>query len=126
DEIAAVLEEHPAVGRAAVLAVAGPEGAVLVGYVVPRDGAAVTEETLLEHLRQRLPAYMVCARVVAVDGFPRTPHGKLDRRALPMPGVTAADTEAFVAPRTASEEIVAALFAEATGAARVGADDDFF
>jgi amino acid adenylation domain-containing protein len=125
-EVAAVLAEHPAVREAVVLAHQGPEGAFLVGYGIPRGEAVFDEADVLRFLRGRLPAYMTCARVVAVGHFPLTAHGKLDRAALPVPGDRPPEAAAFVAPRTESEALVASLFAEVTGAAAVGAEDDFF
>ena len=124
-EVAAVLAEHPSVREAVVLAHPGPEGPSLVGYAVPAGPEGFDEADLLGFLRRRLPAYMTCVRVLAVAAFPLTAHGKLDRAALPPPEGPAPG-EDRVAPRTATEELVAALFSEATGSASVGAQDDFF
>ncbi len=125
-EVAAVLTEHPTVQDAVVVAQAGPEGAVLVGYAIPARDVPFDEAALLRYLRRRLPPYMACSRVVPVPAFPLTAHGKLDRRALPAPTGRAPEAAQFLAPRTATEELVASLFAEATGSARVGVDDNFF
>jgi amino acid adenylation domain-containing protein len=125
-EVAAVLAEHPSVREAVVVAHSGPEGPHLVGYAVPAEGSAFDEAELLRFLRRRLPGYMTCARVLAVAAFPLTAHGKLDRNALPVPVGRPPDSADFVPPRTATEELVASLFSEATGVARVGAEDDFF
>ncbi len=125
-EVAAVLAEHPAVREAVVVAQSGSEGPRLVGYAVPAEGAPFDEAELLRFLRRRLPAYMTCARVLAVPALPLTPHGKLDRNALPVPVGRPPDSVDFIPPRTATQELVASLFSEATGVARVGADDDFF
>lgn len=124
-EIAAVLAQHPAVQDAVVLAHPGPEGATLVGYVVTRGNHAFDEAGLQEYLRRTLPAHMVCARFVRVEAFPLTAHGKLDRKALPMPAESPEGLD-FAAPRSATEEIVASLVTEVTGATRVGRLDDFF
>ncbi|WP_288048815.1 condensation domain-containing protein, partial [Nocardia sp.] len=58
-----------------------------------------------------------------LDEFPLNASGKLDRKALPAPVFEVA---VFRAPTTPVEEIVADVFADVLGAARVGLDDDFF
>ncbi|MCB1053890.1 MAG: amino acid adenylation domain-containing protein, partial [Acidobacteria bacterium] len=127
-EIAGVLEEHPAVGAAAALVREDVPGhRRLVAYWVAADAGAVTDPApLLEHLRRRLPEPMVPSALVALDALPRTPSGKLDRRALPAPSE---DTTpgASSAPRTPAEELLLAVYREVFGDEAVGGvDDDFF
>ncbi|GAA2015700.1 hypothetical protein GCM10009799_49830 [Nocardiopsis rhodophaea] len=122
-EVAAELEIHPGVRQAAVVADAsGPGGTKrLIGYT------ACGEELLTElrdHLKARLPDYMVPAALVAVDALPLTVNGKLDVRALPAPAFAAAQESR--PPRTPEERELCALFAEALGVEQVGIDDDFF
>ncbi|MBJ7481929.1 thioesterase domain-containing protein, partial [Rhodococcus sp. (in: high G+C Gram-positive bacteria)] len=74
-------------------------------------------------LSERLPDYMVPAHIVALDEFPLTASGKLDRKALPAPVFTAT---AFEAPQTPTEETIAGIFAQVLGVERVGVDDSFF
>ncbi|GAB3896624.1 hypothetical protein GCM10029964_078230 [Kibdelosporangium lantanae] len=81
-EVEAVLTQHPAVGHAAVVVREDrPGDRRLVAYVV---GDVDTRE-LLARCAARLPEYMVPSAVVVMDSLPRTPNGKLDRRALPVP-----------------------------------------
>src|SRR5207237_775473 len=62
---------------------------------------------------------------VLLSALPLTPHGKLDRRALPAPD-SPARTQPMVAPRTEVEELLAGLWAGVLGLKQVGIDDDFF
>ena len=119
-EVAAVLAEHPAVTRAAVLPAGSGASARLVGYVV----AAAVPDGLREHAAARLPAHMVPAALVAVPALPLTVNGKLDVRALPAPEPAAAT--AHRAPRSPAEQVLCGLYAELLEVPEVGLDDDFF
>ncbi|QIS12938.1 non-ribosomal peptide synthetase [Nocardia arthritidis] len=76
-------------------------------------------------LARRLPQHMVPSAVVVLDGFPLTPNGKLDRRALPAPTVRRTTLE-YEPPRTPLEQRVAGVFAQVLGVPRVGRTDNFF
>ncbi|RDI51834.1 non-ribosomal peptide synthase/polyketide synthase, partial [Nocardia mexicana] len=122
-DIESALLAQPSVSQAVALVVPSDLGDQLVAYVVPAPGASIDQGPLLATAGQTLPAYMIPAAVVALDAFPLNTSGKLDRKALPQP--TFARRE-FRAPSTPIEEIVAGVFADVLGVARVGADDDFF
>ncbi len=124
-EVEARLAAHPEVREAVVLVREdAPGDRRLVGYAVPRSGGVAAAE-LREHLRLRLPEHMVPAALVLLDELPLTRNGKVDRAALPAPDGAGAARE-LVAPRTATEAMVAGIWAEVLGVERVGAADSFF
>jgi thioesterase domain-containing protein/acyl carrier protein len=78
-------------------------------------------------LEKTLPVYMIPSAFVAVSTWPLTSNGKLDRKALPAPSDERPALEsAFVAPRTAAEQRLAALWRELLRVQQIGVRDDFF
>ncbi|MDY7092834.1 MAG: amino acid adenylation domain-containing protein [Acidobacteriota bacterium] len=134
-EVAAALEECPEVDSAVVMVREDTPGhRRLVGYWVPAEGAVdpsakaqELDRALLRQLQGRLPEPMVPAALVALGAFPKTPSGKLDRRALPMPQTEAGEDLAGTEPTTPAEQLLLEIFREVFGAAAVtGTGDDFF
>ena len=82
-EVERVLKDHPDVGDVAAAAEELAKDKVLVtAYVIPRPGAPLTADAIIEYGRQHLAAYKAPKIVYLVDEFPRTRNGKIQRRAL--------------------------------------------
>lgn len=127
-EIAATLLRHPAVLQAVVVLRDGdPAGPRLVAYWQASSGVDLppSASALRSFLAERLPHFMIPSAFVALERFPLTPTGKLDRRALPSPpaGAAAADRPQ---PATPLQRQLLALFVEVLGHEDVGIHDDFF
>ncbi|MDE5457022.1 amino acid adenylation domain-containing protein [Bradyrhizobium sp. CSA112] len=122
-EIEAWLMRQPGVRSAVVVAREAGVTRQLVGYVAGQG--AFDEAAMRAALSDELPDYMVPARIVKLERLPLTAHGKVDREALPAPDMPAA-TAAHVAPRTATETTLAAIWAELLGQPVIGVDDNFF
>jgi amino acid adenylation domain-containing protein len=126
-EIEAALAEQPAVGQAVVCALEDVPGDVrLVAYLVARPQAAIDVGELRELLRVRLPEYMVPSAFVVLEAIPLNPSGKVDRKALPKPERERDRATEYLAPRNATEQTLAAVFAEVLKLERIGIQDDFF
>ncbi|GFJ76301.1 hypothetical protein Phou_004810 [Phytohabitans houttuyneae] len=123
-EIEAHLGRHPDVVDCAVVTLGQRGARELAGYAVPRDGAPLDVDDLRGYLADRLPAYMVPTYLTAVPRIPLTANGKVDRKRLPAPRRTAPAGGAE--PSTATERLVAGVWAAVLGVESVGADDDFF
>jgi amino acid adenylation domain-containing protein len=109
-EIESALLSHDGV-RAAVVVVRGD---VLHAYGAGDADAAA----LRDHLRARLPEYMLPAAIVVLEAMPLTANGKIDRDALPA--ITRNDG---LAPRDSREQTIADVFANLLGVA-VGVEDN--
>jgi amino acid adenylation domain-containing protein len=124
-EIEAKLVEHAAVRQAIVTAREDhPGDKRLVAYVVADGG--VDAGDLRAYLKQSLPDYMVPSAFVVLEELPLTANGKVDRRALPAPEADAIVRDAYVAPRTPLEEVLAGIWCDVLKLERVGVHDNFF
>ncbi|MCI3945658.1 non-ribosomal peptide synthetase [Pseudomonas syringae] len=123
-DIQACLTGHPDIHQAVVVVRdEQPGGQRLVAYYT---GALLSVETLRNLLRAQLPDYMVPALYVHLDAMPLSPNGKLDRKALPVPGADAVLTRPFEAPEGETETLLARLWSELLGVEHVGRHDNFF
>ncbi len=124
-EIEAVLEAHPAIDAAVVVARRDGPTHRLIAYLVAHgdlpDGTSLTAD-----VQRTLPEHMVPSVFVPVDALPLTPHGKLDRAALPDPDRARAGAVDHMGPTTELERRIAAVLGDVLGLASVGVDDNFF
>lgn len=130
-EIEHRLDAHPAVCSSVVILREEKAGnPLLVAYVVLNGDSALEQwrDDLVQHLARALPEYMVPAAFVALPSLPVTPHGKLNRKALPAPDMDAFARSDYVAPATPTEQRLAQLWGELIGfeAGRISATDNFF
>jgi amino acid adenylation domain-containing protein len=132
EEIEAVIKLYPLIHEAAVAAKDdGLGGQRLVAYIVVQDRDAdldVDLDTNLGELRNflanKLPDYMVPHTLVIMEKLPVLPNGKLDRKRLPEPDISAIQRE-FVAPQTPTQKIMAKIWSEVLGIPKIGLHDNF-
>jgi amino acid adenylation domain-containing protein len=101
----------------------------LAAYVIPEkpgDTAGLIAE-LRAYLKTQLPEYMQPAAIMAVESFPRTVNGKVDRRALPAPQPEILMRErAVVYPRNPQEEKLALIWSNVLNLKEVSVEDSIF
>lgn len=131
-EVDQVLLLHPRVAQAVTFALPDRQvGEEVAAAVVLRDQGGVSEKELREFAATRLADFKVPRRVVILDDIPLGPTGKVQRIGLAdRLGLTAepepdAKRERYVAPHSALEIALAALWTETLGAARIGIHDPF-
>ncbi|OYE04336.1 non-ribosomal peptide synthetase [Nostoc sp. 'Peltigera membranacea cyanobiont' 232] len=125
-EIEAVVNTHPQVQQAVVIATEDTSGDKrLVAYIVTID-RTVTPTEIREFIFLKLPEYMVPSSFVILDALPLTPNGKIDIKALPAPDGKITRVKEYIAPRTQNEEIIANIFAAVLGVQNVSIHDNFF
>ena len=131
-EIEAALESFPGVSAAAAIVREDrPGDPRLAGYAVLRGGAGdgsgeAERRRLREHLKERLPEYMVPADLVFLERLPYNRNGKVDRAALPPPPAGGEAELPGARSRSPFEGILAGIWAEVLGRDGIGAHEDFF
>jgi amino acid adenylation domain-containing protein len=128
DEIEGVLEQHPEIQQAVVVAQEDDTGNKrLVAYLLTVNGLCPSVSELRTYLKRILPDYMVPSAFMFLEAFPLTPNKKVNRRALPIPDTERPDLEVtYVAPKTELQRIIASIWQDVLSLERIGIDDDFF
>ncbi|WP_340608444.1 amino acid adenylation domain-containing protein [Xenorhabdus bharatensis] len=98
----------------------------LIAYLVAQPDVTLETTNLREELKLCLPSYMLPSAFVMLDTFPLTPNGKLDRKALPAPDLSAVITCDYVKPVGDVENRLAQIWQELLSLERVGRHDSFF
>jgi acyl carrier protein len=130
-EIEDQLLKHPAIKEAVVTVIENETGGnYLCAYIVavsPGSLDDLLKENLNMYLSRYLPDYMIPAYFLEIEALPLTPSGKIDRKALPLPGVGQFPA-AYVPPGTPTGETLAAIWGELLGIDKnhISIDTNFF
>ncbi len=124
-EIDALLSQYPEIQESVVIASEKASGDKnLVAYIAPKS---INILNLRQYLADKLPNYMIPAHFMTLDALPRNPNGKIDRKALPtVDQVSLKLGIVYVAPRTPTEQKLAAIWQEILQVEQIGVNDNFF
>ncbi|SKA48276.1 amino acid adenylation domain-containing protein, partial [Chitinophaga eiseniae] len=123
-EITHAIQGYEGIQQAVVVAAEiQPGEKELVAYTV--SAAEIDIALLRSWLSERLPGYMVPAYFVALDGLPLTANGKVDKRRLPLPADNGQRHTNYIAPRNATEALLATIWQQLLSR-EAGVKDNFF
>ncbi|WP_230686259.1 LLM class flavin-dependent oxidoreductase, partial [Burkholderia gladioli] len=88
--------------------------------------ALPSARALRQHCQERLPDYMVPGQVMLIERWPLTPNGKIDRKALPAPDLSAVARHEYEPPRGEIEASIARIWEAVLEQPQVGRHDNFF
>ncbi len=124
-EVEHTLQQIPGILHGVVVAQErANEDTQLIGYYVAAD--AIDKAAILTFLRSRLPDYMVPQVLIEVGMIPLTSNGKVDKKALPLPGSSKESASTCVAAQHKTEVLLASIWKTLLRLNRVGRDDNFF
>ncbi len=126
-EIENVLSKYVSIKEAVVIVREDkPQDKRLIAYCICSN-PGVTTSSLRHYLMEKLPEYMIPSYFVFLHEFPKTPNGKIDRKALPVPDYIRPELEnAYVAPKSLVEQKIALIWKEALKLDKIGVNDNFF
>ncbi|MDB6025309.1 MAG: amino acid adenylation domain protein, partial [Verrucomicrobiales bacterium] len=126
-DVESALRQHATINEAVVVAREDSVGEKnLVAYIVPQLEAVPIVGDIRNHLRQKLPEYMIPSAFVILPKLPLTPNGKVDRKALPAPDGNFLRERTYVPPNTPVEKAIAQIWSEILNVEEVGLHDNFF
>jgi amino acid adenylation domain-containing protein len=126
-DIERALERLPGIDRAAAVAIRRENHEpVLVAFVVKTSSASWTPQRLRHAMRANLPLHMVPSRFVFLDSLPYNRGNKIDREALRQYTLPNHDDSEGDEPRTETEILLAAIWAEILELPEISVDADFF
>ena len=126
-EVEAALAALPGVAAAAAAVQEQAGEKFLVGYLVAAEGVTLDVEAVRTALGKKLSAAMIPAAFRELAALPLSANGKVERRRLPAVDRAARSAvRPYVAPRSAREAELAAVFARVLGVDQVGVEDNYF
>ena len=98
---------------------------IISAYYIANRRIRITE--LRKYLSENLPNYMIPSYFTALDEFPHTPNGKIDKKALPIPnGVLQNEKNKYIPPKTDLEVKLVSIWENVLNTKPIGITDNFF
>ena len=97
----------------------------IVAYIISAPGFQLSEQSLRDHLRLKLPDFMIPQRFMMLPELPLLPNNKINLKALPRP---APHRDEITQPRLEGNRVsmLTAIWTELLGTSQFGPNDNFF
>ena len=126
-EIETVIKNNNSIDNAIVTTYEENGNKFLVAYIVTKDNSELDKDEIKNHIKNKLPEYMLPSVFIRIDKIPLTASGKVDKKSLPKPeGIAVKSEVEFVEPRSETETIIANIVANVLNIEKVGVYDNFF
>jgi amino acid adenylation domain-containing protein/non-ribosomal peptide synthase protein (TIGR01720 family) len=124
-EIENVLLKFPAMEQVFITAHTTAEGdKQLLAYYVTRQDPELN--AIRSFMEGHLPGYMIPAFFIPMQTFPLSMNGKVDVKALPLPGDSELKSKGYVAPTGLLQQELAKIWSTILGVEKIGIQDNFF
>ena len=125
DEIENKILDFPYVKKAKVVKQLIGNREIISAYYISSKRIKVAE--LRKYLYEVLPKYMIPSYFTALDEFPYTPNGKIDKNALPIPdNMQKAEISEYVKPQTDLQNKLVTIWEDILNTKPIGIKDNFF
>ena len=125
EEIENKMLEYPGIKKAKVIKQTIGNREIISAYYIASKRIRITE--LRKHLYSKLPNYMIPSYFTALDDFPYTPNGKIDKKSLPIPnGILQSEKNNYIAPKTDLEIKLVSIWENILNMKPIGIKDNFF
>ena len=126
-EIESTILRYPGITQCAVLAREDRDkDQRLVAYIVAGTELTSWLPDLKAYIGQTLPDYMMPQHFIQLTSLPLISSGKVDRKALPAPDLTASTGPDYAAPETRLESELSQIWSDVLGVPKVSVTADFF
>ena len=125
EEIENKMLEYPSIKKAKVIKQTIGNREIISAYYIATKRIRITE--LRKHLYSKLPNYMIPSYFTALDDFPYTPNGKIDKKSLPIPNsILQSEKNNYIAPKTDLEIKLVSIWENILNMKPIGIKDNFF
>ena len=125
EEIESLILKYPNIKKACVVKQTINNREFISSYYVSDKRIVIKE--LRKYLLRSLPRYMIPTYYTALEDFPYTPNGKIDKKSLPLPaGILKGNKDEYIAPKTKLQKEIVKIWEDILETKPIGINDNFF